>query len=587
MTSQPSQNQSSSTSGKMAAGSKDQPNLNATSKATIDPRAAAAVLKEKLLKSKEQRAVRDKPLEPLGEVSHNTGRPEKRSLSQTAAASTFVPHAVAQMPPQNSINADSDDIAALIKSISSASNGQAVKTNAPTTEPRLAGPTISNALAIAGISPSAVRAVQKIPGLGGPRETPAGRDTQDTKPPGTPSSTKNGEIINHKTPNAGTALVRPVTTQAVNTGSETPKHNDNQAPAPTGPSKWQGRNILGLSPGTASNTLSAALSKEKQHRAGSVSDTYSPPQNISPANDAKNAKTYPSTGQPTATGKPGKADNDSNSGGCQTLGATLANLISHDQDLRDWLIYTQYFDVEARNKKLTRYRKLAEMDAAEQKIKDDQERLAAERRKLLEEDDLDRSLFPYMSQTGQSQTLQAFAPATPSTSISTAKQTVTSQPGGDPTSMKPSTVLKRAIESDDTEQRTKMQKLDTDDAKDRKTYKVEEHPPHTDRGRSWERGKDLNYRNTYRPRSRSNQRDGPYRRQSPRRDSHSRYSDDYNDEDYDRGDHGRYDGYRGRGKRGGRGRTPSPRGRYGRLPVVDPKPVDLGGKGGQSLVSPS
>ncbi|KAH8879597.1 hypothetical protein GQ53DRAFT_833964 [Thozetella sp. PMI_491] len=60
----------------------------------------------------------------------------------------------------------------------------------------------------------------------------------------------------------------------------------------------------------------------------------------------------------------------------------LAQLLKEDKDLRDWLDMTGYFDVDVRNRKLQRARKLAEFEAEKNRIEE-------ARRKLLEEDALD------------------------------------------------------------------------------------------------------------------------------------------------------------------------------------------------------
>ncbi|KAK0640991.1 hypothetical protein B0T16DRAFT_205717 [Cercophora newfieldiana] len=61
----------------------------------------------------------------------------------------------------------------------------------------------------------------------------------------------------------------------------------------------------------------------------------------------------------------------------------LARLVEEDADLRDWLLMTNYYDVELRNKRLDRHRKVVALTA-------EKERIEAEQRKLIEEDEHDR-----------------------------------------------------------------------------------------------------------------------------------------------------------------------------------------------------
>ncbi len=60
----------------------------------------------------------------------------------------------------------------------------------------------------------------------------------------------------------------------------------------------------------------------------------------------------------------------------------LSRILEHDRDLKDWLELTGYNNLEARNKRLQRSRKLAAIES-------EQMRIDAERRLLLEEDALD------------------------------------------------------------------------------------------------------------------------------------------------------------------------------------------------------
>ena len=441
-------------------------------KAGVDPQTAAAELKKKLLKDKKSRAVGDGSPGPLVEVSNKEMRPGKTSA--------FVPHTVPQIPTQNSVDADPEDIADLIKSISSATRGN---------------------------------------------EAQEGRSSRIRKTPDL---------------DAGDMAV--------------------------------------------------------------------------------------STDQPTVTTDSdgaGDADNDAD---MQTVGAKLSMLMAEDRDLRDWLLYTQYNDIEARNKKLARYRALVEVEAAEQRIKEEQERLAAARRKLLEEDHLERGFLARSTGAGYSQTPRPLvSPATPTTttsSVSSAEPVIESNRNH--TSLTASAVQKRRLDSDEAQdQASKIAKLDFEAIEgNRPTRAVVEARPipsatdsseemfiettkdmedevaenlqtevakvsklsdavdvaplgDRERGRDHDRGPP-----GYPPHSHSLHDSRPPHRRSPL----AEYGEDHYDErrhTYDRQDAGQYGSYRDNGKIGGWGRSPSPYGRHGPppAPAMEPKRVDLGGKG--------
>lgn len=227
------------------------------------------------------------------------------------------------------------------------------------------------------------------------------------------------------------------------------------------------------------------------------------------------------------------------------------------------------------------------MDAAERRIKEEQERLAAARRKLLEEDELDRSLLPLIARAGYSQTPQPLTPATPTTTVPLGNPTNGSNK--DHTTLTTAVAQKRCLDTDETQgQRAKIPKLDTEAEKNPKASKAEDVGPRADPGHSRDCDRD---RPGYRPRSRSFHRGGSPRRRSPSRAPHKKYNQyfgNYSDDNYGRRDSNRhnaglYDDYRGNGKNRGWTRTPSPYGHYGRPPVADPKPIDFGGKGGEFL----
>jgi hypothetical protein len=285
----------------------------------------------------------------------------------------------------------------------------------------------------------------------------------------------------------------------------------------------------------------------------------------------------------------------------KTASAELLKLLENDaEDLHEWLKLTGYFDQQARKKKLERSRKMAEVEAEErrikaqeEKIKADHERLAAERRKLMEEDRNEAFLNSMASQTPQP--------------IAAELQTRSTTNAGDkpvPTGPKQTPPKKRSDEDKDGQTVKREEKAPNLDnrAPTSDNYRGADRGQNGDRARDKDKDvemKDADTGPSHR-RSRSKQRDyGGHsgrslvrRSASPPTHRGPRYGDDDDNDEY--GGRGyRYDSYRGdgaygdahRGGRGGRGgsgkrggwlRSPSPRHAY-----RHPKPIDLGGPGGQ------
>ncbi|KAK4453965.1 hypothetical protein QBC34DRAFT_473706 [Podospora aff. communis PSN243] len=81
----------------------------------------------------------------------------------------------------------------------------------------------------------------------------------------------------------------------------------------------------------------------------------------------------------------------------QSAGDALTRLLKQDSDLRQWLTMTNYHDVESRNRKLERYRKIKRIEAEKNRIEAENKRIEAEKkrieaehRRLMEEAELDR-----------------------------------------------------------------------------------------------------------------------------------------------------------------------------------------------------
>jgi hypothetical protein len=367
------------------------------------------------------------------------------------------------------------------------------------------------------------------------------------------------------------------------------KTNDNGMPAPI-KNKFQD-NSTGANGKPSAVTSATHLEKKQQPQGVNNSesssiaslDVYSPSSNPSRTNEAKGGKNAAATGQSTISGNPSNSI-------AKHVSPALIKLLEEDRDLQDWLLYTQYFNVETRTKKLTRYRRLAEMEAEEQRIKAEQERLAEQRRKLLEEDDSDQYMIQYKARMDQ--TSQPLAPATSTFDGAPTKQ----NPGGasnlqvknysvETEKLIPAenpAALKRSMD-DDIDQAhgraEKMPRLEAAAPKDARASGLDDSAPRTasdTRTRPMEREQqDV----VYHRRSRSRRRSASPRRHSP----HGKPQSKYDDGGYERVNLrlGRYDTYRGNGNRDDWYRSPSPRGRpYRRQSYMDPRPIDLGGRGG-------
>lgn len=565
----------------------------ANPEAKFDPRVAAAELKKKLLKDK---SARDNSIRPLGEVSHTSAQPDKRSVSDSATPSTRVSHAPGGKPARDPVFAGAEDIVDLIKSFSRATNqdnqvqpmGKTTQPMGKTTQPigkttQPIGKTIQPGNSTVNVThvnaksgTSAASHHQKIPVIDSVPTGPSGKRGQRAR-------TMQGRLslqANHGDAVPGSSL-SGVTNTPIRTGAT------QAATASADKSSTTDLRTTTSIP----NKPKATVTQSGYHNGyGSIAQDKPPTSssNLGRSNKAMDTTPAATPKQPNSTDG---ARGNNNVEEAQTMGATLAKLIEQDHELRDWLLYTGYFDMDARTKKLARYRMLAELEATEQRIKEEQERLAATRRKLLEEDGLDQSyrLDVQIPGAGHSMTPQTSTPSSPVTNVSSVKLPQGKQPSKlseDTTT--PRSSLKRGLGILDAEdQRSKMPRLDPDVAKDSKANGAEDIVQRADRDRGRDGNRD--HPDTWRSRSRPFKRGESSHRHSsfgPLDDKYEKYDLDYDDKNYDHrgsyhGDTGRYDAYRGKGKRGFWRRSPSPRRGYDRLQVTDPKPIDLGGKGGQ------
>lgn len=325
----------------MAGLSKNEATPKPKTKANVDPRVAAAELKKKLLKDKGTRAIRGRSLGPLSEISHSTIRPDKHSSADTATTPAFVPHVLPQMPSQNSVDADAEDIAALIKSISSTTEGSQTKSAGKPTDVKASGGSVVQAIAGPGTPPSEDLHIQTIPGLGYASQTQLGRSTQDASFH-IPSKAKEDEAAEGRPPSGTVNAPAPsATVQTLYAGARVSEANgDRTAPPPTS-------NVDRTA--TRSNAKpsvppAAACLEDKRQQVGAFNsgasspaslDAYTPSSTLGRSSEAKNKTDTTHTERNNITGKPGVAIEG---GDKQIVGARLAKLVAKDPDLRDWLV---------------------------------------------------------------------------------------------------------------------------------------------------------------------------------------------------------------------------------------------------------
>lgn len=505
----------------------------------VDPRVAAAELKEKLLRSKSQRCSRD-----------NTATPEMSRAFPDAPPSGFVPHPLPQKPLQVRVPADPDDIQELITACSSASGGYPTGSFHNTVESDISTHAKSGSHHGHEFSQS-----QRIPGL---EHTIShiGKRASPFSPSGTSSRSKNRE--------------------GVKANSQDTVRDINYLPA----------DIMVPIPGLQ------------------LAGVGNPDGQTSSANK---------TGTEVTTDLP-KASEGSDLD-------RLLKLLEPYPEVRDWLTYTEYWDIEKRKKKLSSYRKHAEI----KRIDEQQALLAAQRQKLLENDDLDIEYTPSLPQirlsTPTSSQHLLTQPPTIQTSTNFTSDTMgdtpieksatestlsilnqplsgadatpkpTSEPASKPT---PKPTPKRG--RDNTEVGTeypaeKMRKLQTDS-----NSRAPQPDQRIQTGTAEDHGRDKDQDNRGPSRnSQSRDRDfvnrDSFRRRSPvlsRRSIKREDDEGEDDRPMPRYENYRYDTYRGTGRRARgywHGNSP-PRGNLGRHQFVDPRPVDLGGKGGQYRHSP-
>ena len=365
--------------------------------------ARAAELKEQLLRSKSQKSSRDNSLPPANNTAPktNAGAFEKNSAGSTSHNQTsrppsrtlFVPHYI---PPQQlletSVPADANDIAALITSISSASQDEPNEESKLAATPVASHPTASSASSATysqalPFKMDSTRAANEVPEK--PAQTPPSRR-------GSASCLEEGEIENGPTKAGSSTRVSkmPHKSQASISSSD----SIDIAATTFAPSKNE----------RAAAPLPKTTRGAQQHRSLQGESTLRLNQNGNRVASREFVPPSAPSRKPSEAGLRGLDGRENMQqrhelprGESRTVGSNpmdtqaktsqkLSDLLDHDADLKDWLALTQYFDTEARTRKLTRYRKLAEMEAEQKRIAAEQQRLDAERQKLLAEEELER-----------------------------------------------------------------------------------------------------------------------------------------------------------------------------------------------------
>lgn len=586
------------------------------SKLHIDARAAE--LKERLLKSRTQRS-RDSSLTPARERNLTGAGPDKQPPASKphSATSPFVPHPMPKPPLENSVPADANDIAAFISSISSASHGEEGKISSPA---KPAAPSPIARQSQSSQSPCPQPSMGPTTKAIADAKTEAKAESDNAAAPSfrpvklhrgttpleegeiTSDSTKNGRKTSaseqQQQPPQSSPRQVPTTTRK---GSATfsPMTNESKAARPA-----ERQSILSTaSPAVHSRDAASMLhANHSEPRELVPSSTYYRTSALSGSQDMGNEPvTNPDEHRRGENGnnniEPVSSKYDSTE--------QLATLLERDNDLRDWLTLTQYFDVEARRRKLTRYRKLAEIDAEQKRMQAEQRRIDAERQKLLAEEESERgmawpvstptplqtstSLPPNLVLSGQNNGNGASAPNKSDSELADAiPQSITNAS----LAYKPSIPAKREPDStgndEVTPRSTKLPRLDghspraengagKDIGRDNRAActKGQEYKPHEFPGRDQSprrRGSrnslPSSSRGEYRGMSPSYQREpSPHRRP---------ISPGY----HPRGGYTRYGNYRGDSGRPVYQRSPSPMGRRDYSLPRYPRHVDLGYNGG-------
>lgn len=581
------------------------------SKLHIDARAAE--LKERLLRNRSQKSSRDGSLTPAVEKMQSAAGRDKKPLTgstlQTSTIPPFVPHPMPKQPPETSVPADANDIAALISSISSASHDEKNE-GLQAAKSAVSG---GNAMHQPQGSRPPTKEITKVTS-GSSARPPARGSTSDqaTSPP------EEGEITNSPKQNSGKIdaperLPRKNSFALPQASAATTKRYTTSVPANKQPQTT--RPLEGQT--LASPSASASASASRSHNTEAKQETNRrEPRELVPsstyyrtpvAGDARNSDNDRTIRPPEQRHQENKHGTNESAGPGLDLGLQLASLLKRDHDLRDWLTLTQYFETESRTRKLTRYRKLAEMDAEQKRMQAEQQRMDAERQKLLAEEESERGmvwqtstptpLFPALAASGQNDS-SAAAPSRADNALvspmppSLTKASVEPRPSlplkrdsdipGNEVAPRPAKIPRLEDRGPGAEDNDSKQKERNSDS-GRDNPRLSGHGPDPPDAPAFKR-------HDSRPPPSSR---GPSPRRYPARNSPpGGYGDDYRRRSpsprrppgppvyRSRSDYFEYNNYRGDSGRGGRQQSLSPIGRRGYSPPRGPKHINLGHRGG-------
>lgn len=597
--------------------------LTPGSKIFIDARAAE--LKERLLKSRNHKGSRDTSLTPTLERMQSSATADKNpfpgSIPRSSTSSPFVPHPMPKQPPETSVPADANDIAALIASISSSAS----RTEGDN-KPRLSRP--ASAGSASTRQPQGSQHVARTTADVTAAENSARPPSRGVKPTQPASAPEEGQITNGpakqgrdpgipQQPKNHQNRSLPKADAAANNLSTTASAPTTKNPKDVRPVEMQERpSISSSTPQLEEAGLNSKIDHHPEPRQLVPSNIYYSTSSASISRNMENERVAKPLDSRQGENRPGTdapvtpPTLDSSQG--------LAALLELEPDLRDWLTLTQYFDVETRARKLTRYRKLAEMDAEQKRMQAEQQRLDAEREKLLAEEESERGMVwrtstatplppptpmpsallpPNQNNSNNNAAASSKADNTPATPVAVADTKISAEP-------RPAVSAKREANDEASPRFAKVPRLEGRDsgAKNGDSMQGE--------GSNEYFRRDGHPSSSYGPEPRYREsrpvpfgRDPSPRRRLSRNSPTSSYGGgEYGEKDpfYARGrpppspgypprgaSYLKYGNYRGDGGRPTHQRSPSPMGwRDDNKPHRLPKPINLGKKGGQYCAAP-
>ncbi|AEO64176.1 uncharacterized protein THITE_2110044 [Thermothielavioides terrestris NRRL 8126] len=374
-----------------------------------------------------------------------------RPSTESGTATSFVPHEVPRLPAPTSVPANAQDIAALISSISSAAACEipGLNINGSSSSSDMQKPPAQQAAPVEG-QPSHSLPPKPPPKVTIPMPKMASVTAQsklahqpksenmasDKIPPKETDRTKNaspeeGEI---------TSMTSPATTASLPNCRQSTTARDEIVPAPTKPPApdLPRRESGTKSQETASNAPTQRLDTAAVPKAASNSNADAN------ANGRLLAVSGKEAGQKLSNGPSESALSQD----------TFTRLLAQVPDLKDWLDMTDYYNVEARARKLDRFRRAKALAAEKLRIEE-------EERKLMEEEELEMGL--HRSTVARLSSAVSSAPASSQTTPRPSLLTpITPKPTADTRDAPQVHPVKRAHEEESTEARQeKMPRLES------------------------------------------------------------------------------------------------------------------------------